>query len=137
MLRPRAVRALLVEEVAGLRTGGVAGDESSNDEAAATSLPDGEAGTGAADRETIERERTTLARAARRALFFVVLDLVAVAVLFAFRPAVAFLTLGPSEEAVFTVGVLAVTLHAGYRLAQYRRLHTLARLHAELVEREG
>jgi hypothetical protein len=117
MLRLRAIRALLVEEVGGLRSTAAAGE-----------TPEAAAG----------REREGLARAARRALFFVVLDLAAVAALFALRePAQAFLRPGATEEGIFTLGVLVVVAHAGYRFAQYRHLRTLARLHAELGEREG
>ena len=66
------------------------------------------------------------------------LDLVAVTVLFVFRePATAFLTPGASEEGIFTLGILAVVAHAGYRFAQYRHLRTVARLHEELGGARG
>lgn len=117
MLRTGAVRSLLVEEVGELRRAGA--DEETPDEALA-------------------RERVALARAGRRALFVVVLDLAAVAVLFALRePAASFLAPGATEEGLFTFGVLAVVAHAGYRFAQYRHLRTVARLHDELAAREG
>lgn len=116
MLRLRAVRELLAEEV-----GGVA--RAQDDEAAA---------------ETAERHGAELERAARRALGVVLLDAVAVAALFLLRdPIQPFLTPGGSEQGAFTVGVLLVVGHAGYRLAQYRQLRTVARLHRELGEREG
>jgi hypothetical protein len=117
VLRLRAVRSMLVEDVVGLRGAAVESDTAE---------------------EVGGREREALTRASRRALFFVVLDLVAVTALFVFRePATAFLTPGATEEGIFTVGILAIVAHAGYRFAQYRHLHTVARLHQELVEREG
>lgn len=117
MLRARAVRSMLVEEVGGLRSS-----------AAAEETPAQAAG----------REHRLLTRAARRSLFFVVLDLLAVSVLFTFRePATAFLAPGPTEEGIFTLGVLAVVAHAGYRYAQYRHYRTVSRIHTELIEREA
>ena len=119
MLRLSAVRSLLVEEVGGLR--GIA------------AAVDGET-----SKEAGGRERAALTRAARRSLFFVVLDLTAVTALFFLRaPAGAFLAPGATEEGIFTLGILAIVAHAGYRFAQYRHLRTVARLHQELVEREG
>jgi hypothetical protein len=117
MLRARAVRAMLVEEVGGLRRPRAEGESAE---------------------EAVGWEREALARAARRALVFVLVDLVAVVVLFAFRePARAFLNPGASEEGIFTLGVLVVVAHAGYRFAQYRHLRTVCRLHDELAAREG
>lgn len=117
MLRIRAVRALLAEEVGGLARSTVEGETLG---------------------EAAERERRGLAKAARRALMVAVLDLVAVAVLFALRdPARSFLDPGPTEEGAFTVGVLLVVAHAGFRFAQYRQLKTVERLHEELGEREA
>ena len=117
MLRLRAVRSMLVEEVGGLRGAAVESD-----------TPE----------EVGGREREALTRASRRALFYVALDLAAVTALFILRePATAFLTPGASEEGIFTLGILAIVAHAGYRFAQYRHLRTVARLHQELTEREG
>jgi hypothetical protein len=115
-MRLRAVRALLAEELGGLPRG---------------------ASDGESPEETADRERAALARASRRSLLVAGLDLAAVAVLFAFRPGPGFLAAGATEEGVFTFGVLLVTAHAGYRLAQHLQLKTVLRLHQELVERDG
>ncbi|HEX2253940.1 MAG TPA: hypothetical protein VHQ65_11790 [Thermoanaerobaculia bacterium] len=116
MLRLRAVRALLVDDVAGLRV--VRGEEIGPD-------------------EELAREREALERARRRALLMAALDLVAIAVLFVLRePGRVFLFLGRGEETVFTLGVLAIAVHLGFRLAQYQSYRDLARLYEELVERE-
>lgn len=138
MLRIRAVRALLVEEVAGVRgmpgegdDGAVrdAGEEESNVEAAP-------AAAGPADDP--EAEARELDRARRRALTVALACLAAVAALFVLRdPAAAWLVPGRSAEGAFTLGVLLVTAYAGFRLAQYLHLRTVSRLHRELVEREG
>lgn len=125
MLRLRAVRALLVEEVAGLPR-----------------PPEPEAGeAGDGDEEPVEdprlRESRELARARRRALGVAVLCTAAVAALFALRaPGRPWLAPGPSEEGAFTVGVLLVAAYAGFRLAQYLHLRTVSRIHRELLERE-
>lgn len=116
MYRPRAVRSLLVEDIAG--------------------LPRPAEGT--TPSETADRERSSVSRAGRRALIVAGVDLAALLVLYLFRDAGRpFLGSGASEEGLFTLGLLAVAVHAGYRLAQWRHLATVARLHDELVEREG
>lgn len=125
MLRPRAVRALLVEEVAGLRRSEPAPGEPGAD---AAGEPEAE--------ERRDQERR-LVRAGRRALAVAIACAAAVAVLFALRaPARAWLAPGRGEEGAFTIGVLLVTAYAGFRLAQYLHLRTVARLHRELAERE-
>lgn len=110
---------MLVEDVAGVR----------RPPADAGETPD----------ETLRREVEELARARRRALMVVILDLVAVAVLFAFHDPLSgrFLEPGATERGVFTLGVLLVTAHAGFRLAQYLQLRAVERLHHELAERES
>jgi hypothetical protein len=119
MMRLRAVRALLVGDVASLRVARVEGS--------------GEA----AWKEQAAREREALEKARRRALLIVGLDAVALAVLFLLRDRGApFLALGRGEEGAFTLGVLLVAVHLGYRLAQLRQLRTVERLYGELMERE-
>lgn len=63
-----------------------------------------------------------VSRARTRAALVAALDWVAILVLFAWRAGEPLLVLGPSEEAIFTLGVLAVAVHSGYRLAQMQTL---------------
>jgi hypothetical protein len=84
------------------------------------------------DRPAVE----ILRRARRRALLVVLLDLAALAVLFTLRERErAFLT-ASGGDAIFTLGVLAVAVHAGFRLAQARVLRAVAGLSEDLVLRE-
>jgi hypothetical protein len=106
------VRALLVE-VAGVR------------------LP-----AGATAEEETSHEREALDRARRRALVVAVLDAAAIALLVLLRQSDRFLVLGRNEETLFTLGVLVVAVHLGFRLAQGMTIGTVRRLHEELVERE-
>ncbi len=110
------MRELLIDEVAGLRVA---------------------RGRGEPPAEVAAREREALASARRRALFAAALDAVAVAVLFLLRDrGRVFFFLGPAEEAVFTLGVLLVTAHLGFRLGQYLTLSSVSRLVEELLERD-
>ena len=129
MLRLRAVREMLVDDVASLRVvrpeGGEGGAarESAGLDAAATAA---------------ERERQALGGARRRAVLMIAFDAAAIAVLFALRdPAAPFLALGPRVETVFTLGVLAVAVHLGLRLGQYLTYRNVTRVWEELLEREG
>lgn len=124
MLRKRAIRSLLVEEVAGLRAAtpatGEAGEES---EAPLPPLP---------PTETVEeahrRQHEALERAERRALFAVGFDWLALAALFLLRePATPFLPAGPTVETVFTLGVVAVAVHSGFRLGQLEKYRAVRR----------
>lgn len=139
MLRKRAVRSLLVEEVAGLRS--LLPDD------AVSGTGNGEGGEGAAapapqpasppSEELLEGEAAAqveaLARAERRALAVVVLDWAALAVLFLFRDtAETFLPFDGSIETVFTVGVLAVAVHSGFRLGQLEKYRAVRRAHEGL-----
>jgi hypothetical protein len=117
MWRTRAVMTMLVEDVAALKT-----DESH---------PPG--GNGEADEPV---EQRTLRRARQRAHFVVALDWLAVTILFLLRDrASQFLTLGPSIETVFTLGILAVAVHSGFRLAQAQTFKSIGRVCDELRER--
>ena len=94
MLRPQAVEALLFDDVARLRR----------------------------PADTTEERRRELARAGRRALAIAALDWLAIALLFVWRdPLARFLHLGAGEEAIFTLAVLAVATHSGFRLGQRER----------------
>ncbi len=120
MWRERAVRSILVEDVAGLRPRAPA----------AQGDPDpGNADSAAAG------ERA-LAKAVRRSVIVVALDWIAIAILFVVRDLdFRFLDLGPTEDAIFTLGVLAVAAHSGFRLGQLEKLRAVARACRELAER--
>ena len=99
MIRLRAVRSLLLEEIAELEPPGAAGEE-----------------------------RATIAKARARAGIVTAIDLIAILILFIFRPqATSFLDLGASEQGLFTLGVLAIAVHAGYRLGQMQKLGAVLR----------
>lgn len=124
MLRMRAVRALLFDEVAGLRRGG-----------ARSAAPESAAAASETE-ERLQQERE-LDRARRRALVVAVACAAAVVALFVLRePARPWLVPGRGAEGAFAIGVLLVTAYAGFRLAQYLHLRTVARVHRELTERE-
>ena len=117
MLRPRAVRTLLMD-VAALR-------------GPAERVPSGEADRG-------EPERASLRQASRRALLVALVDALAIALLFLLRDrSRSFLVLDRSPDAVFTVGVLAVAAHLGFRLAQYLLLRRVLRALEELPAESG
>lgn len=111
MLRKRAIRSLLVEEIAGQR------------------LPrsDDDRGEASAELEA-EDQRQALEKAERRALFAVAVDWLALVVLFLLRdPAAPCLPVGPTVETVFTLGVIAVAVHSGFRLGQLEKIRAARR----------
>ena len=82
------------------------------------------------------REREALDGARRRALLVAVLDGLAIAALLLLRQGDRFLVLSRNEETLFTLGVLVVAVHLGFRLAHAATVSTVRRLHDELTERE-
>lgn len=122
MLRPRAIRSLLVEEVAALR---VPGPPAGGDVEAAEER----------DRLRVEAEREALERAERRALLVVGLDWIALVVLFLFRdPTAVFLPMDATVDSVFTLGVVAVAVHSGFRLAEGSKFRAVRRAWEELAD---
>jgi len=108
MWRTRAVISMLVEDIAGL------------------SLLTPEDG-----------ESEVLSKAMRRATLVVAVDCLAILILFLFRDnARPFLPADQTIETVFTLGVLAVAAHAGFRWAQLERLRTVRRLCEDLRQRQ-
>jgi hypothetical protein len=98
MLRNQAIEDLLLDDVAQLRRSAETGPE----------------------------RRAELAKARQRALLVAIVDWVALVVLFALRdPLSSFLSLGASEETVFTLAVLAVAVHSGFRLGQWEKLRAV------------
>jgi hypothetical protein len=107
MLRPRAVRSLLTD-------------------VAAVRLRDDE--PGAARGASGPVARAALRQASRRALLVVAVDALALAVLFLLRDRTrVFLVMDRSTDAVFTVGVLLVAAHLGFRFAQYALIQRVNR----------
>lgn len=107
MWRTRAVVSMLVEDIAGL------------------SLLTPEDG-----------EHEVLSKAMRRATLVVAVDCLAILILFLFRDNTRpFLPADQAIETVFTLGVLAVAAHAGFRWAQLERLRTVRRLCDDLRKR--
>lgn len=82
------------------------------------------------------RERQALDRAHRRGALVAALDAAAIVVLLLLREGDRFLVLGRTEEAIFSLGVLVVAVHLGFRLSQVLTVATVRRLHDELAERE-
>jgi hypothetical protein len=129
MLRLRAVRSLLIGEVACLR---VVGPEPTAEEEAKAGSEDLSAAWAAQE----AREREALSRARRRAVLVVCLDAAALLVLFLFRErGQTFLPTGPQEETIFTLGVIVIAVHLGFRLGQYFTYRNVERVVDELGER--
>ena len=82
------------------------------------------------------REREALDRAHRRGVLVATLDAAAIVVLLLLREGDRFLVLGRNEETIFSLGILVVAVHLGFRLAQVLTVGTVRRLHEELAERE-
>ncbi|MDH3402981.1 MAG: hypothetical protein OES32_01110 [Acidobacteriota bacterium] len=79
-----------------------------------------------------------LARARRRAALMVILDWLAILVLVLLGDGeLAGLTLGGGERTLFTLGILAVATHSGFRLAQLQKLRAIHRACEELAERSS
>ena len=113
MLRRRAVRSMLIEDIANLHF------EPNEDES-----PEEEA----------EEQSRLLDQAISRATWVVVIDWVAIAVLFLTRQrGTPFLPTEISTELVMTVGILVVAVHSGFRLAQRLQLKSVQRKWEELT----
>jgi hypothetical protein len=105
MLRLEVVRSILFDQVAGLQT-----DSSTEPEVA-------------------------LAKARRRAAAVAILDWAAILALFLLRDAgTPLLVLGASQQGVFTLGILAVASHAGFRLGQLDKLAAVGRVLEQLPD---
>ena len=129
------MRALLVE-AAGVRVPAAAAAE---EESGGSETGDRRAGgedPAAGQVAETAGERKALDRARRRALVVAMLDATAIALLVLLRQSDRFLVLGRNEETLFTLGVLVVAVHLGFRLAQGMTIGTVRRLHEDLVERE-
>jgi hypothetical protein len=130
VLRKRAIRSLLVEEVAGLRLphpgkSGKPGESGDPDDPASEVDP--------AELE-LRDQREALEKAEKKALFAVGLDWIALVVLFVLRDTSGtFLPAGPTIDTVFTLGVVAVAVHSGYRLGQREKYRAVRRAWEEMT----
>jgi hypothetical protein len=80
-------------------------------------------------------EADALERSARRAKLVVAVDALALAGLFVVRDrSRPFLDVGPYEETVVTLAVLAIAAHLGFRLAQLLLYRSVARQMEELPD---
>ena len=146
MLRKRAIRSLLVEEVAGLRPPASEDDAESTapeaagraplggdgDPADSTPADDGRPPGSAGARRPVE----ALDRAERKALAGRRLDWLALVALFVLRDTAApFLPMGATIETVFTLGILAVAVHSGFRLGQLEKYRAVTGSRKSCAER--
>ena len=82
--------------------------------------------------------RAALEHARRRATMVVVLDWIAIVVLVLVRArAGAIFAVGPNEESIFAIGLLAIAVHSGFRLGQLEKIRAVRRALDELEERSG
>lgn len=114
------MRSLLVGEVAGLRPDDAEGEDGQE-----------------AARQQAEADLETVERARRRAWLVVALDWAAILILVLLAEHDApFLVLGRGEQAVFTLAILIVAVHSGFRLGQLEKYGAVARACRELADRD-
>lgn len=88
-------------------------------------------GLPASDRETLEHAR-------RRALAVAIFEWLAILVLILFHDQrTQQLTLSGSEQTLFSLGILVIAVHSGFRFANFLKLRTITRLCDELEARAG
>lgn len=135
MLRLRAVRDLLVEEIGGVdpEWGRYGRRKPEVDEERHAGQRD------AVQQDEVRRavQREHLDRAGRKALSMALLSWVAAAVLLLTHPAPTDFLAFRGSDLVFTLGVLLVVAYGGFRLGQWEKLNAIGRALADLEEREG
>lgn len=88
--------------------------------------------------EGLERGRELLERARKRSVAVVALDWVAIVILVFVRArGGGIMTLGPTEDSIFALGLLAIAIHSGFRLGQLEKLRAVDRALRELDARSG
>ena len=111
MLRRTAIRALLHEHVLGLGPG---------------------------DDLSAESRRELLRSRRRRGAILVAAEWIAILLLVLSRdPALPFLTLGPEQQTLFSIGILVVVAHSGFKLGQLEKLRAVERAIEELDRLDG
>jgi len=133
-MRLRAVRSLLVEEVAGIpgtrsrRWGRRPSEDEPRDDPKVETVP------------LEEQEaflRAELDRLSRKALGMVVLCWTAILVLLLTHESPGRFLTFEGIELVFTVGILVVAAYSGFRLGQWEKYRAVTRVVEELEERDG
>lgn len=114
MWRESAVRGLLLEEICSLPRVD-ASDSTSSDRSESDRL---------------------LSKALQRGHIVVALDWLALLVLLVLRsPGQEWLPFGPTEASIFTLGILILAIHSGFRLGQLEKLRSVRRTLSDLEER--
>ena len=114
MLREPAVRSLLLEDVCNL-------PKTEESEAEDPSLA-------ATDRR--------LLKALKRSALVIAVDWAALLALFLLRGTDrVWLPFGPTEDSIFTLGILVISVHSGFRLGQLEKLRSVSRVLEDLRER--
>ncbi len=117
VFRTRAVKHLLLEDIAGIPQGG-------RDHRGDPKPPE------------FDDSKKLLERARRRALLVVAMDWIALLVLvYARTQGGQLLDIGPSEDTIFSLGLLAIATHSGFRLGQLEKLNTVGRALDDLSKR--
>ncbi len=107
MLRPDAVRSILLDQLAGMHPAASQSDDPS----------------------------AALRKARWRALTVALVDWAAIVVLFLLRDLTApFLVAAPTQEGLFTIAILAVATHAGFSLGQMEKYNAVVQALAEVPE---
>lgn len=77
-----------------------------------------------------------LARARRRAIAVIALDWAALLILVLARAGSgAYFAVGPTEDGIFALGLLAIAVHSGFRLGQLEKLEAVRRVLDDLASR--
>ena len=123
MLRIKAVRSLLLD-LAGLREVEDAGPEADDDRTLSER-----------DEDRAVAQRDELDRARKKAVGAVLIDTAAIVALFLVRDrSREFLPTGRDIGTVFTIGILVVAVHLGFRLAHAMWLRSVERVWDELPD---
>jgi len=128
MMRLRAVRSLLIDEVAGVA--------STPSRRWGRSRPEGETPEMPAEERDIYL-REELDQASRKALGMVVLCWTAILVLFVTHESPERFFSFRGFETVYTLGVLLVATYSGFRLGQWEKYRAVKRVVEEVEERGG
>ena len=128
MMRLRAVRSLLIEDVAGIAATRFRRWSRDEPDEETPAMP-------AEEREAFLQEELQLA--SRKALGMVVLCWTAIVVLFLTHESPDRFLSFEGLEIVFTLGILLIAAYSGFRLGQWEKYRAVTRTVEELDERDG